>query len=128
MSLQSILVFGTFDRFHPGHRYLLDAACARGSLSIIVARDATVESIKGHTPAQSQDERIQVLQGAYPDAQIILGSDVNYMDPVMQINPDLILLGYDQRMPPGVTEEDLPCAVERMDALEPEKYKSSLMT
>lgn len=122
-----MLVFGTFDHFHPGHQYLLDAASSKGALFVIVARDETVERIKGRLPDQKQEERMQVLQEAYPDAEIILGSDGDYLQPVKEINPDLILLGYDQRMPPGVSEEDLPCSIERMDALEPEKYKSSLM-
>ena len=126
-SMHRILVFGTFDHFHPGHRYLLDAASERGCLHIVVARDETVQKIKGQLPDHSQEERMQVLRAAYPQAEIILGSDGEYLQPVMEIAPDLILLGYDQRMPPGVTEADLPCPVERMDALEPERYKSSLV-
>ena len=127
MSSRRILTFGTFDHFHPGHKYLLDAASECGQLHIIVARDETVEKIKGHLPDHTQEERMAVLQEAYPSAHIILGSDGDYLQPVQEVSPDLILLGYDQRMPPGIDEADLPCAIERMDALEPEKYKSSLM-
>lgn len=121
-----VLVFGTFDCLHPGHRFVLDTASARGDLSVVVARDATVERIKGKTPRQSETERQAAIQSAYPDAQVILGDGENYMVPVRAIQPDLILLGYDQQLPPGVTEEALGAKIERLPSFEPHKYKSSL--
>ena len=96
---QRVLLFGTFDDLHPGHRFVLDEARARGDVSVVVARDGTVLKIKGRAPLQSQDDRVQ---------------------------PDLILLGYDQQLPPGVTEADLLCPVERLEAFEPHVHKSSL--
>lgn len=122
-----VLVFGTFDHLHPGHRFLLDAASQRGELCIVVARTNSVEHIKGCAPEQSEDQRKAALQEAYPDATVTLGDLDDYLAPVRQWQPDLILLGYDQQMPPGVSEEDLECKVERVEAYEPEKYKSSLM-
>jgi len=120
-----ILVFGTFDRLHPGHRFLLAEAAKRGELMVVVARDVTVERLKGHTPHQTEEERRQAVRQAFPGAQVILGHETDYREPVRQVRPELIIMGYDQALPPGVTTGDFPCRVERLPAFQPERYKSS---
>ena len=120
-----VLVFGTFDHLHPGHRFLLTEASSRGDLHVVIARDQNVEKIKGHVPDQSEEERLRMIQKAFPSSHPVLGDPDDFLVPVHTIKPDLILLGYDQRLPPGVTEKDLPCPMERLPAFEPEKWKSS---
>jgi len=123
-----VLLFGTFDLLHPGHLFVLSEGKKRGDLHVVVARDTTVERIKKKVPAHSQDQRKAAIEAAFPDAVVVLGDDEgDYLKPVREIGPDLILLGYDQRLPPGVIEADLPCPVERLPGFEPEKYKSSLL-
>ena len=122
-----VLVFGTFDNLHPGHMFLLHEAEARGELWVIVARDNTVEKLKGKTPTQSEDERKEALESALPNAHILLGDTEDYFTPVKEIAPDLILLGYDQQLPPGVKFDDFSCPVERVKPHKPEQYKSSLL-
>jgi FAD synthetase len=122
-----VLVFGTFDHLHPGHRFVLDQAQSRGDPFVIVACDATVIRIKGHAPDQDQETRRNVVATAYPSVAVLLGDEDNYLAPVRAVAPQLILLGYDQQLPPGVKEEDLPCPVERLDAFKPEQYKSSML-
>lgn len=123
-----VLMFGTFDHLHPGHRFILGEGSGRGELHVVVARDVTVERIKKKRPDFSQEERKAAIEAAFPDAHVMFGDDGgDYLKPVREVKPDLILLGYDQRLPPGIKDEDLPCPVERLPALEPEKYKSSLM-
>ena len=120
-----ILVFGTFDRLHPGHEFLLREAAKRGDLSVVVARDANVRRIKGHLPVEPEEVRKSALESAFPAATIVLGDPQNFLHPVLAIKPDLILLGYDQQLPPGVTEKDLPCPFERLPSFHPERFKSS---
>ncbi len=140
-----VLVFGTFDHLHPGHRFLLSEASKRacppepaastelstrsrrrrGELWVVVARDANVKKIKGHDPDQDEHERLQAIQKTFPNSRPILGDPHDFLVPVRTIKPDLILLGYDQMLPPGVLESDLPCPIERIPAFEPEKWKSS---
>ena len=122
-----VLVFGTFDQLHPGHLFLLNEANSRGDLSIVVAQDETVRRIKNKFPQQNQSERISALHEKFPDAEILKGDAVDYLQPLQLVQPDLVLLGYDQQLPPGVTHQDFRCAVERLDAFEPEKYKSSIL-
>ena len=139
-----VLVFGTFDHLHPGHRFLLSEASKRvcppgpasadlstssrrkrGGLHVVVARDSNVERIKGRKPDQQEGERLDAISALFPDAIAVLGDPVDFLAPIHAIKPDLILLGYDQKLPPGVKREDIPCSTERLPAFEPEKWKSS---
>ena len=122
-----VLVFGTFDRLHPGHKYFLSEAEKRGKLFVSVALGKTVAKIKGKKPRQNQEVRVRAIREASPSAEVSLGSESDYLKPVRDISPDLILLGYDQNLPPGISMEDLNCEIERLGAFEPEKYKSSLI-
>jgi FAD synthetase len=122
-----VLVFGTFDHLHPGHHYVLTEAGSRGDLHIVVARDATVKHVKGFLPAHDENERKSALENAYPDATVFLGHEHDYMQPVRKVQPDLIVLGYDQELPFGITENSLGCSIERLEAYEPHKYKSSIL-
>ncbi len=122
-----VLVFGTFDGFHPGHYFFLEEAETYGDLHVVVARDETVERIKGKKAQESEEERAENIREVFPDAHVLLGDAHDYLAPVRQVQPDLIVMGYDQKLPPGVNEPDLPCPVERVDAFKPDEYKSSLL-
>ncbi len=121
-----VLIFGTFDLLHPGHLFVFEAAKRRGDVTVVIARDANVLRIKGRPTEQPETERIAAVRRAFPEAEVILGDDTDFLAPVRAVRPDLILLGYDQRLPPGVTDDDLPCPVERVAAFQPETHKSSL--
>ncbi|MCA9370668.1 MAG: adenylyltransferase/cytidyltransferase family protein [Candidatus Peregrinibacteria bacterium] len=122
-----ILTFGTFDYLHPGHIAYLSEAASKGDLFIIVARDSNVRHIKGEAPDHTEEERIAALQEAFPDAQVRLGDTEDYLRPVFEINPDCIVLGYDQTLPPGISEKDLPCPIERAQPHRPDEFKSSIL-
>ena len=122
-----VLIFGTFDGLHPGHRFVIERARERGSVSAVVARDANVGKIKGRIPRQTETQRAEAIRKAYSDVDVLLGDATDFLVPVRSVKPDLILLGYDQRLPPGVTDADFPCPVERLPGFQPEKYKSSLL-
>lgn len=141
-----ILVSGTFDNLHPGHIFLLKEAMARvsesrsdsakatpdknpnaeSSLWVIVARDSNVLKIKGRAALQTEGDRQRAIEYAFPDAHVILGDNDDFLKPVRDINPDLILLGYDQHLPPHITEADLPWKTERLTAFDPHIHKSSI--
>jgi FAD synthetase len=122
-----IMLFGTFDLLHPGHEFILKEAGTRGDVTVIVARDANVERIKRKKTTHSEQERVDAIKKTFPTYDVRLGNPTDFMAPIRETKPDLILLGYDQRMPPTVTEADFGCRVERLPALEPHKYKTSLM-
>ena len=122
-----IMLFGTFDHLHPGHLSVLREAGLRGEdVTVVVARDKNVERMKGKPPEQGEDERMAAIRLVFPSFDVRIGDDADFLAPVRSVRPDLILLGYDQMLPPGVTEADLGATVERLHAFEPKRYKSSL--
>ena len=125
--VKKIMVFGTFDRLHPGHEFVITEALRRGAVTVIVARSKNVQKIKGRLPRETDDERIAAIRDKFPEAVVLAGDQTDFLAPVRTLRPDLILLGYDQRLPPNVTQQDLaPASIERLAAHEPERYKSSL--
>ena len=121
-----LMVFGTFDDLHPGHEYVFQSALDRGEVYAVVARDANVMKIKGRAPLQIEQERMAAIQRMFPDIHVLLGDAENFLAPVHAVQPDLILLGYDQKLPPGISEEQLGVPIERLAAFHPEIHKSSL--
>ena len=121
-----VLVFGTFDNLHPGHKFLLNEAQQRGDLWVVIGLDETVKRVKGFYPVQSQEERKHAVEKAFPQAHVLLGDSEDYFQPIRNIKPGLILLGYDQKLPPKIDKRSFPCQVERLSAYKPEEFKSSL--
>lgn len=121
------MVFGTFDLLHEGHRFVFREAMKRGDVTVIVAQDQNVETIKGRRSVESSAIRMANIQREFPLMHVRAGDRTDFLQPIREHAPDLILLGYDQRLPPGIVESDLPCAIERLPAFDPHLYKSSLM-
>jgi FAD synthetase len=106
---------------------VLDEAVKRGEVFVVIARDRNVEKIKNLTPSHNELERMKNVQLAVPTANVVLGDATDFLAPVRAIQPDLILLGYDQRMPPGITEDQLGAPVERLPSFDPHLHKSSIL-
>lgn len=121
-----VIVFGTFDDLHPGHRFFLARAEKEGDLTVVVARDQNVRRMKGRMPRYSERERAAAIRGAMPKAEVLLGHATDFLHWIRELKPDLLLLGYDQKLPPGIREEDIGVPSKRLPAFEPEKWKSSL--
>ncbi len=124
------IAFGTFDGFHPGHKFYLDSAASHGDLTVVVARDATVLKVKGRPPQRNEDTRLADLQAAGYNA--LLGSLTDKYAVLSQIRPDVICLGYDQeafvdKLSEACQERGLEAKILRMEAFHPEKYKSSIL-
>lgn len=126
VSLKRVMVFGTFDLLHPGHEFFLREAARRGPLTVVVARDENVRRIKGGRPLQTQERRIRAIRKRFPTVTVIPGDRRDFLMPLRELTPDLILLGYDQTLPPGITEDALFCRIERIRAFHPRQFKSSL--
>ncbi len=122
-----VLAFGTFDLLHPGHRFVLAEAQKRGVLFVVIARDVNVMKIKSRAPIDDEETRAKNVRAVVPNATVLLGDVSDFLAPVRSVEPDLVILGYDQKLPPGVLDNDFPCPVERLPAFEPEMYKSSII-
>lgn len=97
-----VLVFGTFDIIHPSHlRFLLEARrtanCPACQLVVVLARDSSIERIKGHKPIFHEQQRLRLLSGLRVVDFALLGHEgIKHFDIILDINPDFIVLGYDQ--------------------------------
>jgi len=124
----TVLTFGTFDKFHPGHQYFLTEAKKHGDrLVVVIARDKNVQLVKGHLPTQTEEVRRQAV-AAFPVVdEVMLGlEDYSKKESVIdQVKPDVICLGYDQA--PKFQSPSPAIQVFRLSAFHPEKYKSSLL-
>jgi len=133
-NLKKVLVFGTFDGLHPGHINFFQQAKKLGDeLIVVVARDATVQKVKGRPPRKNENTRLSDVGNAGIAGEVLLG---NLGDPyaiIKQIKPDIIALGYDQNsfsagLPEFIKKENLKIEIIRLMPYKPETYKSSLMT
>ncbi|MCW4024200.1 MAG: FAD synthase [Candidatus Bathyarchaeota archaeon] len=96
-----VLASGVFDLLHLGHvKYLEEAKAAGGKnakLTVIVARDSTVEKLKGRKPIMSEDERCALVKALRIVDEAVLGAEHFDMAEVIDlVKPDVIALGYDQ--------------------------------
>jgi len=96
-----VLASGVFDLLHLGHvRFLEEAKRAGGEdakLIVVIARDSTVEKMKGRKPIMSEDQRRALVESLKVVDQAVLGyEDLDIGEVIGKIKPDVIVLGYDQ--------------------------------
>lgn len=126
-------MFGTFDGVHEGHRYLFREAKKHGDrLCVVVALDATVRQVKGRDPRFGEQERLRDVAAQAGVDEALLGNPGDKYAVIEQVRPDVICLGYDQRVFADRLEEELAARnlsvrIVRLEAFHPEKYKSSLL-
>ena len=98
-----VLASGVFDLLHLGHIKYLEAAKKKGGkyakLIVIVARDQTVEKIKGRKPIIPEKQRCALINSLKVVDTAILGYEKLDIDEIIaKIKPDVIALGYDQKI------------------------------
>lgn len=126
-----VVAQGTFDLLHPGHvHYLEDAAAHGDELHAIVARRANVT----HKPepvlcARQRRDMVAALD-AVDEAH--LGDTEDVFVPIERLDPDVIVLGFDQHhdeatITDALADRGLDCRVERASGREP-KYDEELLS
>ncbi|WP_148413240.1 adenylyltransferase/cytidyltransferase family protein [Haloferax sp. KTX1] len=93
--MRRVIAQGTFDILHPGHvHYLSDAASLGDELHVIIARGENVT----HKPKPILDDRQRRDMVAALDVvdEAHLGHPEDIFVPIENIDPDVIVLGYDQ--------------------------------
>lgn len=96
------MVFGTFDIIHPSHlRFLLEArkraSCPDCQLIAVLARDSSIERIKGRRPIFNEQQRLRLLSGLRVVDFARLGNEgTEHYNVILEVEPDYIVLGYDQ--------------------------------
>jgi FAD synthetase len=127
-----VMTFGTFDLFHPGHKYYLSEASNLGDYLItVVARDTTVEQVKGKKPRESEKIRLMKLQESWYTDEAILGSETDHYAVILEKKPDILCFGYDQqsfndeRLQYFLKKNNLYPEIIILPAFQPERWKSS---
>lgn len=130
------MVFGVFDRLHPGHISFLEQAAGLGDeLVVAVARDSIVQKLKQRTSIESEHLRVNRVKDMTCVTRAILGDEqLSSYDVIKVHQPDIICLGYDQKwikqdiedqMAKGLLPQIQLCVA---DAHEPERLHTSLLT
>ena len=125
------MAFGTFDIFHPGHRnYLKQAKRAGDYLIVVVAKDKNVKSFKKQETLNKEQERMKELKSNVLADKVILGSLKDKYAVIKKYRPDIIALGYDQKvnlkeLKNKLIEFNLKTKIIRLKSYRPEIYKSS---
>ncbi|MBU0660697.1 FAD synthase [Patescibacteria group bacterium] len=128
---KKVMVFGTFDIVHFGHIHLFEKAKEYADeLVIIVARDKNVEKIKGVAPLHSEEERKTFLSYIKLVDAVYLGSEEDPYAIIQQIKPDVIALGYDQRvfvdqLADAITDMGLEIQIVRIPEFVTDRFKTS---
>ncbi|MDO8594825.1 MAG: adenylyltransferase/cytidyltransferase family protein [bacterium] len=134
VSKKNILVFGTFDGLHDGHRFFLKAAKKLGNRLIAsVATDEVVEQIKKHAPKHHLEERLRTLEASgLVDLAVAGDKTLGNWTAIKTWKPDIVAIGYDQTrleetLREFITKERLPITLVRIEPHEPDKLHSHLL-
>jgi len=126
--MNKVIAFGSFDPLHKGHIYYLKQAKKLGDeLIVIVTSDKKIEAIKHRRPKQNQKQRLRKLRGLQLADKIVLGESAGKYKLIDKIKPDIIALGYDQKIPVPLKNEIKKYKIVRLKPFKPEVYKSSLL-
>lgn len=132
-TMKTVMCAGTFDAIHPGHLYYLSEAKKFGDrLTVVVARDKTSEKFKGKKPLHDEKERLEQVRSLEIVDEAVLGKHGSIFNIIKEIKPDVICLGYDQKVQKQELEDELKkrnikCEVIRIGSYMPNVYKSSKM-
>jgi cytidyltransferase-like protein len=128
---KKVLVFGTFDIFHEGHRHFLAEAKKEGDqLTVVVAQDSNVLKIKGKYPVHGLHERIRSVKGSGLADEVLAGGESDPLSIVETVSPDIICLGYDQDslgLESLIEKRLRDIKIIRLKPYKEDKFKSSLL-
>ena len=132
--MKKVLVFGTFDGLHEGHKDFFRQAKECGDyLVVVVGRDSTVSRVKKQLPKFDENERLKKVEFCEFVNFARLGNEgLSPYEVIKEVNPDIICLGYDQiyfvdKLEAKIKEMGLNIEIKRLKAYKPEIYKSSLL-
>lgn len=132
MASKRVFCAGTFDGLHPGHLKFLQYAKKFGNeLWVVVARDESALKVRGHAPLFGESDRLKLVRSINIVDKAVLGSTRSWFDSVKQADPEVIVLGHDQKvdlekLEEFVEKENLKARrIVRAPQFERSKYRSS---
>lgn len=132
--MKKVMVFGTFDGLHAGHRAMLKEAKKYGNYLIVaVAPNKMIKELKGRLPKLNQAKRMADLKKEASVDQVIKGDrEVREWKVVKKYRPEVIACGYDQINLKKCLKKDLiklgfRSRIISLRPFKPEKYHSTLL-
>ena len=104
-----VMAVGVFDLLHAGHLHYVEQAKRLGDeLVVVVAHDDTVRKQK-HEPITSHELRCRMVSGLKPVDTAMVGNPPTspIFDILDVVKPDIIALGYDQKLSVDAIREGL---------------------
>lgn len=95
--MKKILTTGVFDILHPGHIYYLQQAKKQGDYLVVLVTCDSVATKQKRRPIFNQFDRCAMIKSLKFVDKVIIGSELNnYCQTLNKIQPDILVLGYDQ--------------------------------
>ncbi|GBE16442.1 glycerol-3-phosphate cytidylyltransferase [bacterium BMS3Abin15] len=130
--MKKVMIFGTFDIFHPGHQSFLEQAKKCGDyLIVVVARDETVVKVKKQGTINNERKRLETIKKNELSDKVVMGSLGDKYEVLKKHKPDVICLGYDQKFFVDKLKDKLEefklnnTKIIKLKSYRPEIYKSS---
>jgi cytidyltransferase-like protein len=99
---KKVFVSGFFDLLHSGHIAFLEEAAKFGDVYVAVGSDRTYFDLRGHTPVNTEQERLYVVQslGCVKQAFVSQGTGIlDFIEEFITLKPDLFLVNEDGNLP-----------------------------
>ena len=124
--MKIIMCFGVFDNFHPGHlSYLKQAGKYGDYLVVVVARDQNVFKIKNKYPRENEKGRLRGVKKISFVNKAVLGQLRDRFRVIQKYKPDIICLGYDQKIDMAELKKIFKGRIIRLKPYKKNIYKSS---
>lgn len=95
MKTKIVLTGGKFNKIHNGHLWLLKKAKAKGYLLVVLA-NASYNNREYAVSAATRKKNLEKLNIA---DKVVIGSSIDFCRVIEKYKPNLIVLGYDQKLP-----------------------------
>ena len=124
--MKKVMVFGAFDPLHEGHLDFFKQAKQLGDyLIVVVARDESIRKMKNREPRIKEDERLRAIKKSRGADFAALGDMENYGRVIEDYQPDIVALGYDQKIPETLKNTLKKYKIITLKPFRPGIYKSS---
>lgn len=98
----TVFAAGCFNRIHPAHLRLLRQARVLGDLLVVVLSHDSHNRKPRAVAASLRKKRLEALGVA---DRVVVGDSHGFAATLRREKPDLLVLGYDQRLPDAETEQ-----------------------
>jgi len=124
---KKVLVFGKFDIFHPGHKYILTVAKKLGQVTVVLESDQAIKKWGHYQPYHDQNFRKHKLEKlGFRVFVRHLEQGADYI--IDSLRPDILCLGEDQKLLQKIFSPFPNINLEIIKFIKSNLYKSSHLT